>query len=71
MFKVTAVTDRLTSELILDNEQEVDALWVKARSQMNNGHTVTFGRMLINPKHLHAIEFRHIKGKEVADDSEV
>lgn len=60
-FKVTAVASLFKSSLILETEQELNDLLRKARSQMNKGHTVTFGRLLINPKYLHAIEFEIIE----------
>lgn len=64
MIKVTAVTERFKSEIFFKDEKEAQRLWVKARSQMNNNHTVTFGHTLINPKHLHTISFEIIEDKE-------
>lgn len=64
MFQITAVTSRLESTLMLEDEQEAQALYGKVHAQMNNNETVTFGQTLINPKHLHAIEFKKMPGEE-------
>lgn len=64
MIKITAYIADHIIERIVKSDEEALKLRTKFQSQMNNGHTVTFGSALLNPSHISAITFEKIEDEE-------
>lgn len=70
MIKITAYTANYKIEQIVKPSEAAIKLRTKFQSQMNNGHTVTFGTALLNPSHIVAITFEEIEDEEVIVDDQ-
>lgn len=64
MIKITVYTDKHKLESIYNSNEEALKLRTKIQTQMNNGHTVVIGDVLLNPNHIQTISFEEIEEED-------
>ena len=58
MCKITVWTDKTKTLITVKSDDEAIKIQKKVTSQLNNGHSVIIGDVVINPVHIRVIDFQ-------------
>lgn len=64
MCKIIAWTDNSKTVLTVKSDEEAKKIRQRVISQMNNGHAVIVGNVVINPAHIRVIDFQFKEGTD-------